>query len=127
MYNLQWLIKQMSKEITEFDRLRGERLLNERKRMGKNQKDSGLLIGVTVQTWLAYEKGSRKLDHEQISLLYEAGFDVMFLISGNKSVPSLLSQSEQELIRLFHQVPENDHSALIKMIRAFAISSSDDS
>ncbi len=73
------------------------RLKGERKRLGLNQDKFAQLGGVTRDTQLNYENGSRKPDSDYLQRLSDAGIDVLFLFTGKLSVGSL-SDDEEELL-----------------------------
>ena len=73
------------------------RLKGERKRLGLNQEKFAQLGGVTRDTQLNYENGSRKPDSDYLQRLSDAGIDVLFLFTGKLSARSL-SDDEEELL-----------------------------
>lgn len=77
-----------------------ERLKIERKRLGLSQEKFAALGGVTRDTQMNYENGSRKPDSAYLSAMLAAGIDVLFLLSGRQSeVP--LTKDESELLTGF--------------------------
>ncbi|UWE15144.1 helix-turn-helix domain-containing protein [Herbaspirillum huttiense] len=79
------------------------RLKGERKRLGLNQDKFAQLGGVTRDTQLNYENGSRKPDSDYLQRLSDAGIDVLFLFTGKLSVGSL-SEDEEELLEGYRKL-----------------------
>lgn len=64
----------------------GERLKAERERLGLNQTDFGALGGVQKQAQLKYERGDRNPDSAYLASVSEAGVDVLYVLTGRRSV-----------------------------------------
>lgn len=62
-----------------------ERLRAERTRLGLNQTDFAALAGVTKKTQMLYEAGERVPDANYLAAIAEAGADVYFTITGQKT------------------------------------------
>lgn len=60
----------------------GERLREERERLGTNQTDFGALAGVTKKTQMNYETGKRHPDAAYLQLIAEKGVDVLYVVTG---------------------------------------------
>lgn len=91
------------------------RLKEERKRLGKTQTEWGEICGVGANAQLLYEKGKRTPDSDYLLKGIEAGMDVMYLLTGERTA-GLLSTDEQELVSLFRQA-----SLAIKMAAIAAL------
>lgn len=72
----------------------GERLREERERLGFNQADFGALSMVTKTTQFNYESGKRMPDAAYLSAIAAAGADVQYIISGIRSAPPALGTEE---------------------------------
>lgn len=79
------------------------RLKGERKRLGLNQEKFAQLGGVTRDTQLNYENGSRKPDSDYLQRLSDAGIDVLFLFTGKLSTGSL-ADDEEELLEGYRKL-----------------------
>ena len=63
----------------------GERLREERKRLGLSQTDFARLAGVHLNTQSRYEKGEREPDSSYLETLGKKGVDVGYVMAGVKS------------------------------------------
>lgn len=99
---------------------RGLRIKEERSRLGLSQKALGEIIGKQPNAILNYEKGVREIDIIDLIALYHAGFDIWFLITGQRTGIVPLPANEQEILRLFHQVEPNQRETLLTLVRNFA-------
>nr|DAO73894.1 MAG TPA: Repressor protein CI [Caudoviricetes sp.] len=66
---------------------RHERLREIVERSGVTQGDFAAQMGVAVSAQRNYEKGLRKPDIDYLQRLYDAGYDVMYLLTGETEVP----------------------------------------
>lgn len=82
----------------------GERLREERERLGFNQTALGAVGGVQKQAQLKYEKGERSPDTAYLEAIAKAGADVQYIVTGVRSA-TVLSTDEEELLRLFRAAP----------------------
>lgn len=82
----------------------GERLKEERIRLGLSQAALGEIGGVRKQAQLNYEKGERNPDSAYLSAIAKFGADIQFIVTGVRSA-EILSPDEKELINLFRQAP----------------------
>ena len=60
------------------------RLVEERKRLGLNQSEFGALGGVTKDSQLNYEKGTRRPDSVYLEALAAHDVDVAYLLTGRR-------------------------------------------
>lgn len=82
----------------------GERLREERERLGFSQTALGAIGGVQKQAQLKYEKGERFPDATYLDAAAKVGADVQYIITGVRS-SAALSADEQELVTLFRAAP----------------------
>lgn len=82
----------------------GERLREERERLGFNQTAFGAIGGVQKQAQLKYEKGERFPDAAYLAAAATVGADVQYIITGLRAAAALTSD-ENELVRLFRAAP----------------------
>ncbi len=62
----------------------GDRLKEERKRLGLNQTDFAAFAGVTTETQSNYERGSRKPDSEYLEAIAMHDVDVAYVLTGHR-------------------------------------------
>lgn len=82
----------------------GERLREERERLGFNQTAFGAIGGVQKQAQLKYEKSERNPDTAYLEAIAKIGADVQYVVTGQRSAGSL-SADEQELLAHFRAAP----------------------
>ena len=95
----------------------GERLKEERVRLGLSQAALGEIGGVRKQAQLNYEKGERNPDSAYLSAIAKFGADIQFIVTGIRSAESL-SPDEKELINLFRQAPLAIKAAALAALNA---------
>jgi transcriptional regulator with XRE-family HTH domain len=74
-----------------------DRLRDERKKLGLSQQKFAVIGGVTRDTQMNYENGSRKPDSSYLEALAEAGVNVLYLLTGQISAMQL-SKDEEALV-----------------------------
>lgn len=82
----------------------GERLKEERDRLGFNQTAFGAIGGVLKQAQLKYEKGERFPGADYLAAVGKVGADVQYIVTGERC-PGALSADEDDLIRHFRSAP----------------------
>jgi transcriptional regulator with XRE-family HTH domain len=100
----------------------GERLREERERLGMNQTDFGVSAGVSRGTQKAYELESSSPDIRYLSGLQELGVDVHYVLTGSRVDTDLNNLSEVELTVLGHmrQMSDADRATLAHLAFAMA-------
>lgn len=99
---------------------RANRLRVERKRLGLTQPQASEILGMRVQSWVRFEKGS-PLDQEMIERLHQAGWDMRYVVFGDDRSAPKLDVLEQELLQLLHAVSPDHQAGLMYLARAFAL------
>lgn len=99
----------------------GERLKEERQRIGMNQTVLAEKCGVTKNTQLAYEKGDRNPDTSYLAAAAAQGVDVLYLITGQRLPVSedVLSGEEMEIVDHLRALDAEDKAAVKRLLRAF--------
>ncbi|KAF1072680.1 MAG: hypothetical protein GAK45_00115 [Pseudomonas citronellolis] len=103
----------------------GERLKEERVRLGYNQTDLAGLAGVAKTSQFNYEKGERSPDAAYLAAIAAVGVDVLYVVTGQR-VPadaSSVSAEEFDVIRILRLMPEEDRKTLVRMTHALFIAS----
>ncbi|MDU1170734.1 MAG: helix-turn-helix transcriptional regulator [Citrobacter freundii] len=95
----------------------GERLKEERVRLGLSQAALGEIGGVRKQAQLNYEKGERNPDSAYLSAIAKFGADIQYIVTGIRSAESL-SSDEKELINLFRRAPLAVKAAALAALNA---------
>lgn len=99
----------------------GDRLRQERQRLGLNQADFGALAGVTKTSQFNYEKGDRSPDANYLAALRPHGVDIYFILTGEPLpvAAAALAPDEAELIARIRGMSDQDKESIHRM--AFAI------
>lgn len=100
----------------------GERLKEERVRLGFSQGDFAAIGGVAKTSQFNYEKGERSPDAAYLAAIAEQGADVLYIVTGERK-PQLadsISAAEADLLSHYRQLPENDRSHTQRMVTALA-------
>ena len=100
----------------------GERLKEERERLGLNQTDFAALAGASKNTQYNYEKGERSPDSNYLAAAAAQGVDVLYVITGVRTpqVTASFTAEETELVEILRSMDESDRAVLNRTARAFA-------
>lgn len=100
----------------------GERLKEERERLGLNQTDFAALAGASKNTQYNYEKGERSPDSNYLAAAAAQGVDVLYVITGARTPqPSAsFTAEETEFVHILRSMEESDRAVLSRTARAFA-------
>ncbi|MND99918.1 transcriptional repressor DicA [compost metagenome] len=110
----------LSQMVNENNDQRGDRLRQERSRLGLSQKDFAALFGKKNMAVMRYEKGERVMGHDDLEALHAAGVDVYYLITGERNQPDLLSDEAKKLLTLWDSVEPSQRDTLMTLVRNFA-------
>lgn len=85
-------------------------LLEERTRLNLKGKEVAAFTGITAQTQSNYELGKRVPDAQYLSMLVDLGFDIHYVLTGNRE-NAVLTAQEKTLLTLYQQSPKDvqDH------------------
>ena len=88
----------------------GERLKEERKRLGLSQMELCELTGITRKTLFSYETGERSPNVLFLSALFDHDFDVDYILKGelDRLRPSLLKKIQDAAESAFQMVNSTD-------------------
>ena len=100
----------------------GERLREERERLGLNQTEFGALLGVSRGTQKNYEQGANSLDLRYVAALEDCGVDAAFVLTGRRSTPlgQVFSPEEEKLIKQYRSIAPGDQEAIRRFLKAMA-------
>ncbi|HHX6814690.1 helix-turn-helix domain-containing protein [Pseudomonas aeruginosa] len=103
----------------------GERLKEERIRLGYNQADFAAIAGVAKTSQFNYEKGERSPDAEYLAAVAEAGVDVLYVVVGERKPQSAdsISVEESQHLELFRALNQKDREAVERLVSALAATS----
>jgi transcriptional regulator with XRE-family HTH domain len=100
----------------------GERLKEERLRLGLSQTELGAAGGKGKTTQINYEKGAGSPDAEFLAAAAEKGVDVLYVVTGRRTpeASSSFNGDEIALVEHYRQLPEGDRQHTHKMVTALA-------
>ncbi|MDR8014086.1 helix-turn-helix domain-containing protein [Ectopseudomonas guguanensis] len=100
----------------------GERLKEERVRLGYNQGDFAAIAGVAKTSQFNYEKGERSPDAAYLAAVAEKGVDVLYVVTGRRTPEAFSSFNgdEIDLVEHYRQLPEDERQHTHKMVNALA-------
>ena len=100
----------------------GERLKEERSRLGLSQTDLGAAGGVGKTTQINYEKGSGSPDAKFLAAVADLGVDVLYVVTGErKPRPSdSITADEAGLLGYYRSMSESDRQTMVRMAFALA-------
>ncbi|WP_338107757.1 helix-turn-helix transcriptional regulator [Pseudomonas mediterranea] len=104
----------------------GERLREERARLGLNQEAFALLGGITRNTQGSYEKGERNPDSVYFTAVAKAGVDVLYVLTGSRTQQAIegMDETEAALLCRFRTLSDYDQKAVHRIVSAMAEASS---
>ncbi|MHC9057768.1 helix-turn-helix domain-containing protein [Pantoea sp. y20] len=82
----------------------GERVKEERERIGLSQMAFGEMGGVKKLAQLKYEKGERAPDILYLNAIAKIGVDVQYIVTGVRSTAALTTD-EEELLNSYREAP----------------------
>lgn len=100
----------------------GNRLREERERLGFNQTDLATLGGASKNSQYNYEKGDRHPDSAYLAAVAEHGVDVLYVITGER-LPiesDSLSADEAALLTAYRLANDDDRPVLVRIATVFA-------
>lgn len=100
----------------------GERLKEERERLGLNQTEFAALAGASKNTQYNYEKGERSPDANYLAAAAQQGVDVLYIVTGSRVPQPLDSITAEEagFVQLLRAMDESDRAILGRTAQAFA-------
>ncbi len=97
----------------------GERLVEERVRLGFTQADFGRLGGVGRTTQLRYESGETSPAADYLLALVPHGFDMLYVLTGQRGVDTVgLMTSEESALVENYRAASPDHQASLRAVGA---------
>ncbi|AYN26569.1 XRE family transcriptional regulator [Buttiauxella sp. 3AFRM03] len=94
----------------------GNRLREERERLGLSQQAMGEIGGVKKLTQLNYEKGERAPDTIYLTALAEAGVDIVYVLTGHRiPMPNEVAPKTEEEKKLLENYRAMDEAARLNI------------
>lgn len=100
----------------------GDRLKEERERLGFNQTEFSAVAGASKNSQYNYEKGDRSPDANYLAAIAEKGVDILYVVTGERKPQAAdsITADASELLKLFEHVGDADRQVLMRMASAFA-------
>lgn len=98
----------------------GERLREERVRLGFNQADFAAIAGVAKTSQFNYEKGDRSPDAEYLAAVAQRGVDILYVVTGvlTPQVVEGFTVVEDQLVNRYRTLPQADQEAIHRIVDA---------
>jgi transcriptional regulator with XRE-family HTH domain len=106
----------------------GDRLKEERERLGFNQTDFAAKAGASKNSQYNYEKGERSPDATYLAAVAEKGVDVLYVVTGERKPTTVesISPDTAKFLEFYQRVTDLDREVLLRMVSAFAKAASID-
>lgn len=100
----------------------GDRLKEERSRLGFSQTDLAGAGGVGKTTQINYEKGERSPDASYLAAVAEKGVDVLYVVTGERrpQAAGSLSAEEAQLVEQYRRMSAEARSTVNSVSEALA-------
>lgn len=100
----------------------GDRLKEERERLGFSQTEFSAVAGASKNSQYNYEKGDRSPDANYLAAVAEKGVDILYVVTGERKPQATdsIGGEAMELLKLYEAVGEADRQVLLRMASAFA-------
>ena len=98
----------------------GERLKEERERLGFSQTAFAAVAGASKNSQYNYEKGDRSPDAAYLAAVAEKGVDILYVVTGvmTPKVVEGFTAAEDELVNQYRALPEADQAAVHRIVSA---------
>ena len=95
----------------------GDRLREERDALGLSQEEFAAATGITKKTQGLYERNERSPSAKYLAALAEHGVDVLYVLTGQRTMPAAdaLSEAETQLVEAFRAMPAESQAAMLQL------------
>lgn len=100
----------------------GDRLKEERERLGFSQTEFSAVAGASKNTQYNYEKGDRSPDAVYLAAVAGKGVDILYVVTGERK-PQLIDSinpEAAEFLEVYFKIDKADRDVLLRMAAAFA-------
>ena len=100
----------------------GDRLKEERERLGFNQTEFAAQAGASKNSQYNYEKGERSPDASYLAAVADRGVDVLYVVTGERKPTSAdgITADEAGLLGYYRSMSESDRQTMVRMAFALA-------
>lgn len=103
----------------------GERLREERERLGFSQPAFGAIGGVAKRAQINYEQGARMPDASYLAAVTKVGVDTIYVLTGERRAAAVLTPEEHALLGHFRDASKDVRRAAIGALVGAAAPSAD--
>ena len=98
----------------------GERLKEERERLGFSQTEFAAVAGASKNSQYNYEKGERSPDAAYLAAVAEKGVDILYVVTGvpTPHVVDGSTAAEDNLVNQYRALPEADQATVDRVLGA---------
>lgn len=98
----------------------GERLKEERERLGFSQTEFAAVAGASKNSQYNYEKGERSPDAAYLAAVAEKGVDILYVVTGvpTPQVVDGSTAAEDNLVNQYRALPEADQATVDRILGA---------
>lgn len=85
--------------------------------MGLSQEEFAAATGITKKTQGLYERNERSPSAKYLAALAEHGVDVLYVLTGQRTMPAAdaLSEAETQLVEAFRAMPAESQAAMLQL------------
>jgi len=100
----------------------GDRLKEERERLGFNQTEFAAKAGASKNSQYNYEKGERSPDANYLAAVAEQGVDILYVVTGQRMpvAEGMLLVEEMEMLLHIRGLGDEDKGAVKRLLWAVA-------
>ena len=101
----------------------GDRLKEERERLGFSQTEFAAVAGASKNSQYNYEKGDRSPDADYLAAIADRGVDILYVVTGERKrqAADSISDDASEFLEVYERINGDDRQVLLRMASAFAI------
>ncbi|WP_019411222.1 helix-turn-helix domain-containing protein [Pseudomonas psychrophila] len=98
----------------------GDRLKEERERLGLNQTELAAVAGASKNSQYNYEKGERAPDAAYLAAVAEKGVDILYVVTGvaTPQVVEGFTVAEDKLVNQYRALADADKKAVHRIVGA---------
>lgn len=101
-----------SREAPEF----GQRLAEERRRLGLTQAELALRVGIDAPRQSLYETGIRSLKAAYLASLAAVGIDLSYVLTGQRALPSSMPPLSADLLHAYAALPPDLQLIIARLV-----------
>ncbi|PYB98134.1 transcriptional regulator [Pseudomonas protegens] len=100
----------------------GDRLKEERERLGFNQTEFAAIGQASKNSQYNYEKGERSPDAVYLAAVAEKGVDILYVVTGERrpALADSVPADELHLLEFYRDMTHDDRQSLVRMAYALA-------